>query len=191
MKNFKLKRGLRLSVLLMLFIAGPLFAVQAPPWTLTNGAGETVSYPEVAQEQTHIILFWASWCPYCKALMPHLQSIIEEHGYDRVKVFAINIKDDEDPRVFMSKTGYEFTLLLDGDEVAERYGVKGTPGLAIVDGDGEIVFNIYDHSDIPPRAADGDRKLSHRQKAGRRAPFWAARIREALDQQFSTLANNP
>ncbi len=34
------------------------------------------------QAGVDIYLFWASWCPYCKALMPHLQSIQVEYGAD-------------------------------------------------------------------------------------------------------------
>src|SRR3546814_9228256 len=30
-----------------------------------------------------VVLFWATWCPYCKALMPHLQSMLDEYGNDR------------------------------------------------------------------------------------------------------------
>jgi len=33
-----------------------------------------------------------------------------------------------------------FTLVRDGDPVAALYGVKGTPGLFLVDAQGEIVY---------------------------------------------------
>lgn len=49
---------------------------------------------------------------------------------------ALKIKDDEDPRGFLDQWGYGFVLLPDADGVMEPYGVKGTPGLFIVDGQG-------------------------------------------------------
>jgi hypothetical protein len=33
------------------------------------------------------VLFWATWCPYCKALMPHVQSNLDEYG-KQVRVVA-------------------------------------------------------------------------------------------------------
>jgi len=72
---------MRLKLLLTafsLFLGGNIAAAEvpiAPDWTLTSESGETVTLSEVAAEQPVILLFWATWCPYCKSLMPHIQSV--------------------------------------------------------------------------------------------------------------------
>jgi len=125
-----------------------------------------------------IYLFWASWCPYCKALMPHLQSIQIEYG-DDVRIYALNIRDDEDPVSFMQEYGYDFILLPDADAVMEPYGVRSTPGVFLVDQHGLLRFNLYEmlFADSPEFKA-----LGNRQKSNRRAPYWAAEIRRVIDQ---------
>jgi thioredoxin-related protein len=35
---------------------------------------------------------------------------------------------------------FSYTLLLDGDEVAKTYGVKGTPGLLVVGKDKKVIY---------------------------------------------------
>jgi len=102
----------------------------APDWTLVAADGQTVNLNEEVQKQTTLLLFWATWCPYCKALMPHLQSMVLEYG-DKVKVLAINIMEDGDPLEFIESAGYDFTLLLNGDDVADSYNVSGTPGVVV------------------------------------------------------------
>jgi cytochrome c biogenesis protein CcmG/thiol:disulfide interchange protein DsbE len=167
-----------LSVTLALL--APL-ANAAPPkaadFTLADAAGNTVNLPR-KHEGVDVYLFWASWCPYCKALMPHLQSMRIEYG-DAVTIYALNISDDKDPRVFMEETGYDFTLLPDADPVMRLYGVRPTPALFLVDGQGLIRFNLYetifDNSNEPE-------SISHRKKAARRAPYWSAEIRRKIDQ---------
>ena len=99
----------------------------APDWTLQSQSGETVTLSEVAAEQPVIVLFWATWCPYCKALMPHIQSIRLEYG-DEIRVLAVHFHDDKgDPVAFIETAGYDFTLLPDGDEVARLNEVWGRP----------------------------------------------------------------
>lgn len=150
---------------------------QAPaPFTLESLEGVSYTLPE-EQEGVGIYLFWASWCPYCKALMPHIQSIVDEYG-DGVTVYALNFRDSNDPVALIDDNGYEFTVFPDAGEVAESWGVHGTPGLFIIDQSGTVHLNLYDVvAENPP----GYDELSHSQKAARRAPFWAARIRETLD----------
>ena len=150
--------------------------VVAPTFTLANAAGEQVTLPR-AHDGVDIYFFWASWCPYCKALMPHLQSMLIEYG-DDLTVYALNIRDDEDPEPFMAEHGYDFVLIPEADSIMELYGVRPTPGLFVVDGEGRIHLNLYEMI-----FDDGSeyKALSHGRKAGRRAPYWAAEIRRTID----------
>jgi thiol-disulfide isomerase/thioredoxin len=157
----------------------------APDWTLDTADGRPVNLQQEVREQTTIIFFWATWCPYCKALMPHLQSIRLEYG-DDVEIIAISIKEDGDPVAFVANAGYDFTLLPEGDDVAELYGVTGTPGVFIVDQDRTIQFDLRSLPRIDPPATG--KPVSNGRKAAYRAPYWAAEIRKHLDTVFRKAA---
>ena len=149
----------------------------APAFTLAAENGQKISLPKT-HNGVDMYVFWASWCPYCKALLPHLQSILIEYG-DDVHVYALNIRDDGDPGAFLAEQGFDFTNLPEADPVMEAYGVRATPGLFLIDGQACIRFNLYelifdDHASYEA--------LSNRKKAARRAPFWAAEIRRTIDK---------
>ena len=151
----------------------------APDWTLQSASGETVTLSEVVAEQPVIVLFWATWCPYCKALMPHLQSLRLEYG-DEIRVLAVHFRDDDgDPIAYMKNAGYDFTVLPDGGEVAKLNEVWGTPGLLIIDRDMVVRFNRYELPKLDLSAAGESPK--HSKKAAYQAPYWAAELRKALD----------
>ena len=104
-----------LNLLLSLNVAmaqeAPIDLGSSPDWTLTTADGVALTLSETVAEQPVVLLFWATWCPYCKALMPHLQSIRLEHG-DDVKILALHFNDDKgDPVAFIRDKGYDFTLL--------------------------------------------------------------------------------
>ncbi len=150
----------------------------APDWALVSAQGETVQLSEELREQPVVILFWASWCPYCKALMPHLHSLRLEHG-DKIKILAVNFREDGDPVEFIETAGYDFTVLPDGDDVAAAYNVYGTPGLIIVDQEQNIRFDLRS---LPRREPPFSKESSsHKRIAAYRAPYWAAEIRKSLD----------
>ena len=151
----------------------------APDWNLETAQADNVRLSERAEDQISVLFFWATWCPYCKALMPHLQSIRLEFG-DEVEILAINIMDDGDPVAFLNGAGYDFVLLLDGDEVADAYGVRGTPGVFVVDGNRRVHFDL---GRLPPLTPpSGMETSSHPQKAAYLAPYWAAEIRKSIDE---------
>jgi len=172
----------RLCLALALTVAGSATVADnakprlAAPFTLETAAGSTVTLPE-EQQGIGLYLFWATWCPYCKALMPHLQSIEDEFG-DQVTVYALNFRDRNDPREYIAKRGFDFVLLPEADDTADEWGAHATPALFIVDSEGRVRFDLYQVlTEDPP----GYEQLDHSQRAERRAPFWAARIRQALD----------
>jgi cytochrome c biogenesis protein CcmG/thiol:disulfide interchange protein DsbE len=150
----------------------------APDWELVSSEGQTIRLSDEVKQQTTVLFFWATWCPYCKALMPHLQSIRLEYGED-IKILAINFREDSDPVAYIENTGYDFTVLPGGDEVAAAYGIRGTPGLIIVDSQQRIQFDLRA---LPSQALSPDESsASHKRKAGYRAPYWAAEIRKGID----------
>lgn len=151
----------------------------APDWSLVSAQGETIRLKDEVRQQPVILLFWATWCPYCKALMPHLQSLRLEHG-ERIEILAVNFRDDGDPIEFVRSAGYDFTVLPDGDAVAAAYNVYGTPGVIIVDQDQNIRFDLraLPRIDLP----SSTKPPSNRQKAAYLAPYWAAEIRKSVDR---------
>lgn len=169
-----------LAVVIGLFLSSaPLRAAEpAPDWTLTSSEGEATRLSAEVRQQPVVLFFWATWCPYCKALMPHLQSIRLEHG-ENVKILAINFIEKGDPVGFMKDLGYDFTVLPDGDEVAAIYGVYGTPGVILVDQEQKIRFDLrkLPQLNLP---TDGS-STSHKKKAAYLAPYWAAALRKSID----------
>lgn len=109
-------------------------------WTLTDANEVTVKYYEDSRQSVSVILFWATWCPYCRSLMPHLQEVADEYKNRQVKFYALNVWEAGDPQEYFRENGFTFRLLLLADFVAEDYGVKGTPGLMVMDQSHRILY---------------------------------------------------
>ncbi len=157
--------------------SAPVTGARAPEFKAVTAAGEEFTFPR-AQTGVDLYFFWASWCPFCKAFMPHLQSIEEEYG-DQVRIFAFQILDEEDGAEYLDRYGYTFDLIPDSDHVMSAYGVKGTPGLFMVDRHGNIRLNLRELQGITIEGAENMKRF---QKAARLGPWWAARIRLRLDE---------
>ncbi|MGI9271525.1 MAG: TlpA family protein disulfide reductase [Woeseiaceae bacterium] len=158
--------------------AAPVNLGKAPDWTLNSADGSSVTLSETVADQPVVLLFWATWCPFCKALMPHLQSIRLEYGED-VKILALHFRDDKgDPIAFIRDAGYDFTLLQNSNDVADLYKVWATPGVIVIDQDMQMRFNLYKLPKIDP--PNTGKAPSHITRAAFRAPYWAAEIRKTL-----------
>ena len=138
--------------------------------------------PAAGETRVRLVLFWATWCPYCKALMPHLQSMLDQHGTERLQVLAVNIREDGKPLEWLESQGFQFEHLADGDATAEVWQAASTPGLFIVDRQNRVVFNLYEMFLEDARLLHEEG--SHAQKAARRAPYWAARVRKVLNEML-------
>lgn len=117
-----------------------IHASPAPPFTLTQGSnGREVSLSDYAG---HVVVldFWASWCPPCRAAIPAIERLHQQYKDQGVKFIGINVSDNVDAQDFMRKTGGTYTVLTNGDEVSQAYGVKGIPTLVVIGKDGSIKY---------------------------------------------------
>jgi len=84
------------------------------------------------------IVFWASWCPPCRAENPDIQAIYAQNKDSDLVVLAIDI--GEDPSAlsgYVKRTSLTFPIGLDlSTEVAATYRIAGIPTHYFVDRDG-------------------------------------------------------
>jgi thiol-disulfide isomerase/thioredoxin len=140
----------------------------APKWGASDFEGRMVLFPNVAQGKPAVLVFWATWCSYCKAFMPYLKDIEADYRDQGVSIVAVNAKEDGegDPERYIETLGFPLTAVRDGDRIAAQYAVEFIPGLMIVDGDGVVAYR-RPWTDLP---------------AGRTvAELWSEQVREALD----------
>jgi len=142
---------------------------RAPAWTAKDFAGRVVEFPAVNAGQPTVMVFWATWCGYCRAFMPYLKDISADYAEQGVRIVAINAKEDGsgNPRSYVRGLGFEPIAIADGDDIAAAYDIEFIPGLLIVDGNGTVAYR-RPWTDLP---------------AGRTvAELWSEQVRQALDK---------
>jgi thiol-disulfide isomerase/thioredoxin len=143
----------------------------APGFTAKDFSGNEISFPAVINGKPTIMVFWATWCPYCQAFMPNLGEIQKDYG-SKINIVAINAKErgHGDPKAYVEQLGFQVIGVADGDPIAETYSVRFIPGLMIVDGDGVLAWKRAS-TDLP---------------AGKTvAELWEEQVRQQLDLLLS------
>jgi thiol-disulfide isomerase/thioredoxin len=114
----------------------------ASDWTLKTGEAESLNYYEDSENKVSVILFWATWCPYCRSLMPHIEVMHRKYRNKGVKFYFVDIYEEGkiDPILYFNDRGFSAALLLNGDDVAKQYGVKGTPAVYVIDKNKKVVY---------------------------------------------------
>jgi thiol-disulfide isomerase/thioredoxin len=150
----------------------PALAVEAgdaaPAWVGSDVRGDAVSFPEISRGNPAVVVFWATWCPYCKAFMPYLDKVQSDYAADGVQIIAINAKERGigDPVAYLDSLAFPVLGILEGDDIADAYDIQFIPGLMVVDGNGVVSYRRAS-TDLPP-----GKTLSE---------FWDTEVREALD----------
>ncbi|MDX1563329.1 MAG: TlpA disulfide reductase family protein [Gammaproteobacteria bacterium] len=142
---------------------------QAPAFRGVDFNGASVEFPALLDGKPTVVVFWATWCEYCKAFMPYLANIQNDYGTDKINVLTINAKEDGsgDPAAYIDALQMDVIAVADGDAIAAAYGVEFIPGLMVVAPDGTVAYRRA-WTELP---------------AGERvATFWSRQVRRALDQ---------
>jgi thiol-disulfide isomerase/thioredoxin len=113
---------------------------EAPAFALPriDPAGKLAEHVALAGSRGRVTVldFWATWCGPCLAAMPRLEKLARSHP--DVSVLAINLDDAAAARAVWSEHGYTMTLLLDDEDVRDRYGVTSIPHTVIIDRAGRV-----------------------------------------------------
>lgn len=140
----------------------------APAWQAATFDGGSAVFPDLLDDKPTVVVFWATWCGYCRAFMPYLKQIQADYGTERINIVTINAKEEQgaDPRAYVEAMGFPSIAVRDGDLIAAAYGVEYIPGLMVISRDGTVAYR-RPWTELP---------------AGETvARFWSRQVRRALD----------
>lgn len=140
------------SLLAVLLLAVPIAQAnlsqgdKAPDFRLAGLSGKAVTLTDLQRDakgikQVVLLDFWATWCPPCRAEVPHLQKLHEKYGKKGLVVAGISQDSDGARAVkpFAEKNKLTYTQLLDQKhEAARKYKVGPIPTTYLVGRDGRI-----------------------------------------------------
>ena len=141
----------------------------APRFRAYDFDGQAVEFPPAATDETSVVIFWATWCGYCKAFMPKLERIEADYRGRGVRIVTINAKEDGsgNPAQYIAELQFPMTAVRSGNAIARAWNVEFIPGVFVVDGNGDIAFR-RPWTDLP---------------AGETvANLWDQQVREALEE---------
>ena len=161
--------------LAILLAVGSISAIEsgdiAPAWTGSDYSGNLVEFPAGTNGKPTVMVYWATWCPYCKAFMPYLSQIQKDYGADKINVLLINHKERGigDPTAYVEALDCKAIAIRDGDSIGDTYLVNFIPGLMIIDSEGVVAWKRAS-TDLPAGIAVGK--------------LWDQQVREQLDQML-------
>jgi peroxiredoxin len=112
--------------------------VKGKPVDLAAGKGQSI----------YVVEFWATWCPPCRASIPHL-SDLQKRFADR-KVVIVGISDEPADKVkpFVAKLGDQMAYTVASNPARqthkrymEAFGVNGIPHAFVIDQSGAIAWH--------------------------------------------------
>lgn len=118
----------------------------APDFELTTITGEEMRLSDYRGKAV-VLNFWATWCPPCRAEMPHMESFSVQQRANDVEVVAVNLTTEDrglsEIESFIEEFGLSFSIPMDVDgDVGSLYQAFSIPTSYIIDREGRVRHKI-------------------------------------------------
>ena len=87
-----------------------------------------------------VLNFWGTWCPPCRAEMPHFESVWNKRKGEGLVVLGVNSLDEEQAaRDFLQQVGVTYPIAGDtSGEIVLQFEVRAFPATYFIDRSGNI-----------------------------------------------------
>lgn len=117
--------------------------IAAPDFVVYDADGKEVRLSDFKGRPV-VLNFWASWCPPCKAEMPHFNTVYADVK-DSVVFLMIDLVDGQREtqqlgQTYVDEQGFSFPIYFDlKQSAANAYGISSIPTTIFIDVDGNVV----------------------------------------------------
>ena len=113
----------------------------APDWKLKMHQGNKEISLRDLKGKLVVMNFWIKNCEPCIATTPYFNQLREKFKQEGLEVLGINAYDTKaDINKFVHTHKVSYPVLLNGKNIAEKYGVNEFPTLFIIDKSGKVVY---------------------------------------------------
>jgi len=117
----------------------------AADFTLPDLDGQPVALNRFLGKKPVLLVFWATWCPECKAAIPEINAMVTGPLAGKLQVLGLNFRESREKVSAAVKTrDILYPVLLDGKgQAARAYGVVGIPTYVLIDLRGNVAYREH------------------------------------------------
>lgn len=145
------------AIALMLAVAAPSFAIPqkgqpAPPIKVVSTSGQQIS---LANYKGYVLVidFFATWCPPCREVVPHLNGLSRKYGKQGLQILGLSLDDGDEEAVkdFIASKRVVYPVALAGQDVQADYGLRSLPTAYVIDKRGNVADRFMGGSEATLR----------------------------------------
>jgi len=105
--------------------------------------GRTLA-PGTWRGQAAVVVFWATYCPYCKRHNAHVDKLYRATQGKALQVLGVALESNAEPvQRYMATLGYGFPVTLDNGDLRKRFTARRViPMTCVLDREGRLLQSI-------------------------------------------------
>ena len=114
-------------------------------FSLRDLDGNKVTLSEFENKKSVILLFWTTWCRFCREELSNLNMIYPLLQSEDIELLAIDVRESPGKvKSLARRLSLSFPILLDSNgSIANIVGAIGVPFFVLIDKTGKVVFMDY------------------------------------------------
>lgn len=111
-----------------------------PDFIAKDVSGNKLSLSDLREKSPILLVFWATWCSYCREELPDIKAFAQKHQ-DEIQVLMVASGESKEVvGDYTQQESINFLMVLDEDrEIWNQYFIRGTPSHFFISSSGEII----------------------------------------------------